>query len=71
MAGVPGEAARRAADALREILLIVGKSRLVITWEAVVEILGDATAGVPSCVAKQVARPIRNREAPATEPQLT
>jgi AraC-like DNA-binding protein len=29
-----------------------------------------ATAGMPSCVAKQVTRPIRNREAPATEPQL-
>jgi AraC-like DNA-binding protein len=29
-----------------------------------------ATEGIPSCVAKQVTRPIRNREAPATEPQL-
>ncbi|MFC7546645.1 helix-turn-helix transcriptional regulator [Plantactinospora sp. GCM10030261] len=29
-----------------------------------------ATAGIPACVAKQVTRPIRNREAPATEPQL-
>jgi AraC-like DNA-binding protein len=29
-----------------------------------------ATAGVLSCVAKQVTRPIRNREAPVTEPQL-
>jgi AraC-like DNA-binding protein len=28
-----------------------------------------ATAGMPPCVAKQVTRPIRNREAPATEPQ--
>ena len=28
------------------------------------------TAGIPSCVAKQVTRPIRNREAPATEPEL-
>ena len=25
-----------------------------------------ATAGMPSCVAKQVTRPIRNREAPVT-----
>ena len=25
----------------------------------------DATAGMPSCVAKQVTRPVRNREAPA------
>src|SRR6202049_1875415 len=29
-----------------------------------------ATAGMPSCVAKQVTRPIRNREAPGAEPQL-
>ncbi|MQA10282.1 MAG: helix-turn-helix domain-containing protein [Pseudonocardiaceae bacterium] len=30
-----------------------------------------ATAGMPPCVAKQVTRPIRNREATVTEPQLT
>jgi AraC-like DNA-binding protein len=30
----------------------------------------QATAGIPSCVAKQVTRPIRNREAPPTEPEL-
>ena len=29
-----------------------------------------AMAGMPPCVAKQVTRPVRNREAPATEPQL-
>ena len=29
-----------------------------------------ATAGLPSCVAKQVTRPVRNRAAPALEPQL-
>ena len=29
-----------------------------------------ATAGMPSCVAKQVTRPVRNREAPAREPHL-
>jgi AraC-like DNA-binding protein len=29
-----------------------------------------AAAGIPSCVAKQVTRPIRNREARVTEPQL-
>ncbi len=27
-------------------------------------------AGIPPCVAKQVTRPIRDREAPVTEPQL-
>jgi transcriptional regulator GlxA family with amidase domain len=30
----------------------------------------DATAGMPSCVAKQVTRPVRNREAPVPQPQL-
>ncbi|WP_430391177.1 helix-turn-helix transcriptional regulator [Dyella sp. 20L07] len=30
----------------------------------------DATLGIPSCVAKQVTRPIRNREASPTEPEL-
>ena len=29
-----------------------------------------ATAGMPPCDAKKVTRPIRNREAPVTEPQL-
>ncbi len=29
-----------------------------------------ATAGMPPCVAKQVTRPIRNREAPVPEPRL-
>ena len=30
----------------------------------------DATQGMPSCVARQVTRPIRNREAAAGEPEL-
>ena len=30
----------------------------------------DATAEMPPCVAKQVTRPVRNREAPVTESQL-
>ena len=30
----------------------------------------DAAAGIPSCVVKQVTKPIRNREAPATELHL-
>ena len=29
-----------------------------------------ATSGIPPCVAKQVARPIRNREATEPQPQL-
>src|SRR5919202_6441963 len=30
----------------------------------------QATAGIPSCVAKQVTKPIRNREAPVSQPRL-
>ncbi|WP_410811537.1 helix-turn-helix transcriptional regulator [Micromonospora sp. 067-2] len=30
----------------------------------------DAAAGMPSCLAKQVTRPVRNREAPAPDPRL-
>ena len=30
----------------------------------------DATVGIPSCIARQVTRPIRNREAPPGEPEL-
>ena len=30
----------------------------------------DAAAGMPPCVAKQVTRPVRNREAPAAQPHL-
>jgi AraC-like DNA-binding protein len=30
----------------------------------------QATEGMPACVAKQVTRPIRNREAPATRPHV-
>jgi AraC-like DNA-binding protein len=30
----------------------------------------SATEGMPSCVAKQVTRPVRNREAPLTAPHL-
>ncbi|SEG88805.1 AraC-type DNA-binding protein [Nonomuraea solani] len=33
--------------------------------------VAGATAGMPSCVTKQVARPVRNREAQVIEPQLT
>ena len=32
--------------------------------------VAGATAGMPACVAKQVTRPIRNREAPVTGPRL-
>ena len=29
-----------------------------------------ATAGMPPCVAKQVTKPVRNQEAPVSDPQL-
>ncbi|MFN2561476.1 MAG: helix-turn-helix transcriptional regulator [Jatrophihabitans sp.] len=32
--------------------------------------VGGVTAGMPPCVAKQVTKPVRNREAAAPEPQL-
>jgi len=44
---------------------LVGVSPSVYRQEA-----GNATAGMPSCVARQVTRPIRNREAPATESEI-
>jgi AraC-like DNA-binding protein len=44
---------------------LVGMSPSVYRREA-----AQATAGLPSCVARQVTRPIRNREAPSREPDL-
>lgn len=35
-----------------------------------VEATVDAAADMPSCIVKEVTRPIRNREAPASAPQL-
>ncbi|WP_369751500.1 helix-turn-helix transcriptional regulator [Mycobacterium sp. 155] len=32
--------------------------------------MADSTQGIPACVAKQVTRPIRNREASSPNPQL-
>ncbi len=44
---------------------LVGMSPSVYRREA-----AQTTAGLPSCVARQVTRPIRNREAPSREPDL-
>jgi AraC-like DNA-binding protein len=49
---------------------LVGVPPSVYRREAVRAAAGIATLGMPSCVAKQVTRPVRNREAPVTEPQL-
>jgi AraC-like DNA-binding protein len=44
---------------------LVGVSPSVYRREA-----ADATRGIPSCVARQVTRPIRNREAKTDTPDL-
>ncbi len=44
---------------------LVGMSPSVYRQEAAL-----ATAGMPSCVARQVTRPVRNREAPIPEPDV-
>ena len=49
---------------------LVGMPPSAYRREAASATEGIATEGMPSCVAKQVTRPIRNREAPAGEPQL-
>jgi AraC-like DNA-binding protein len=49
---------------------LVGVPPSVYRREAAESTAGRATAGMPSCVAKQVTRPVRNREAPSPEPSL-
>ena len=49
---------------------LVGVSPSTYRRDAARETAGIATLGMPSCIAKQVTRPIRNREARVTEPQL-
>lgn len=59
-----------------EVCFAVGSSSLGTFSTRFTELVGmppsvykekaaDATEGIPSCVAKQISRPIRNREAPA------
>jgi AraC-like DNA-binding protein len=72
---------RRGGLSVTEVCFAVGCSSLGTFSTRFTELVGvppsayrrrpmDATAGVPPCVAKQVTRPIRNREAPAGEPHL-
>jgi len=72
---------RRGDMSVTEVCFAVGCSSLGTFSTRFTELVGvppstyrrdeaQATAGMPSCVAKQVTRPVRNREAPATEPQL-
>jgi AraC-like DNA-binding protein len=71
---------RRGDLSVTEVCFVVGCSSLGTFSSRFTELVGmppstyrrheaSATAGMPPCVAKQVTRPIRNREAPVTEPQ--
>jgi transcriptional regulator GlxA family with amidase domain len=72
---------RRGDLSVTEVCFAVGCSSLGTFSTRFTELVGRppsvyrseaaaATAGMPSCVSKQVTRPVRNREAPATQPQL-
>jgi AraC-like DNA-binding protein len=72
---------RRGDRSVTEVCFAVGCSSLGTFSRRFTELVGvppsvyrrqaaRTTAGMPPCVAKQVTRPIRNREAPPHEPQL-
>jgi AraC-like DNA-binding protein len=73
---------RRGDLSVTEVCFAVGCASLGTFSTRFTELVGEppsvyrrrhearATAGMPPCVAKQVTRPIRKREAPVTEPQL-
>jgi AraC-like DNA-binding protein len=72
---------RRGDLSVTEVCFAVGCSSLGTFSTRFTELVGvppstyrrdaaNSTAGMPSCVVKQVSRPIRNREAPAADPQL-
>ncbi len=72
---------RRGDMSVTEVCFAVGCSSLGTFSTRFTELVGvppstyrrqaaSATAGMPPCVAKQVTRPVRNREARVTEPQL-
>jgi AraC-like DNA-binding protein len=72
---------RRGDLSVTEVCFTVGCSSLGTFSTRFTELVGvppstyraqnaPASAEMPSCVAKQVTRPIRNREAPVSEPQL-
>ena len=62
-----GGAHMSAGHLSRQVRLAFGESPYAYLMTRRIE---RATAGMPSCVAKQVTRPIRNREASSPEPQL-
>lgn len=72
---------RRGDLSVTEVCFVVGCSSLGTFSTRFAELVGmspsvyrdkaaQATAGMPSCIARQVTRPIRNREAPPTETDL-
>ena len=72
---------RRGDLSVTEVCFAVGCSSLGTFSTRFTELVGmppsayrcqaaDAVAGIPPCVAKQVTRPIRNREAPVAGPYL-
>jgi AraC-like DNA-binding protein len=72
---------RRGGLSVTEVCFEVGCSSLGTFSTRFTELVGvppsvyrqqaaGAMAGMPPCVAKRVTRPIRNREAPVTAPQL-
>jgi transcriptional regulator GlxA family with amidase domain len=72
---------RRGDLSVTEVCFAVGCSSLGTFSSRFTELVGmppsayrreaaHATAGLPSCVAKQVTRPVRNREAPLAAPVL-
>jgi AraC-like DNA-binding protein len=72
---------RRGDLSVTEVCFAVGCSSLGTFSTRFTELVGmppstyrrlasESAAGMPSCVARQVTRPVRNREAPAGEPHL-
>ena len=72
---------RRGDLSVTEVCFAVGCSSLGTFSTRFTELVGTSpgayrreaartTAGIPSCVAKQVTRPVRNQEAPLSEPHL-
>ncbi|HET6878445.1 MAG TPA: helix-turn-helix transcriptional regulator, partial [Jatrophihabitans sp.] len=72
---------RRGELSVTEVCFAVGCSSLGTFSTRFAELVGmpptayrrlaaSGKAGLPACVAKQVTRPVRNREAPALEPHL-
>jgi AraC-like DNA-binding protein len=73
---------RRGDLSVTEVCFAVGSSSLGTFSSRFTELVGvppsvyrrhgaNVTAGMPACIAKQVTKPVRNREAPALEPHLT